>query len=122
MESKNFICGGALGFDHIAASMVLLKRQNGMNVRLIIALPCHNQEVKWSERQKSLHRFLLDEAEEIRYISEEYANDCMKERNHYMVDNSAYCICALSRSFSGTAQTVRYAKQQGLQVINVAKS
>jgi len=45
----------------------------------------------------------------------------MKERNQYMVDNSAYCICALTRPVSGTAQTVRYAKQQGLEISNVAK-
>ena len=117
----DFICGGALGFDHMAASMVISKKQQGENIRLIFALPCHNQDEKWTDRQKQLYRSLLSEADEIVYISEEYTPDCMKERNFFMVDNSSYCICALIKDVSGTGQTVRYARQQGLEVINVAK-
>ena len=117
----NFISGGEIGFDHSAASMIIAKKYEGVHVKLIFALPCRNQDENWTDIQKYLYNSLLSEADEIYYISEEYTRDCMKKRNYYMVDNSAYCICALSRAKSGTGQTVRYAEQQGLQIINVAK-
>ena len=98
----NFISGGALGFDHIAATMIIVKKEQGADVKLIFALPCRNQDEKWTDRQKNLYNSLLSEADEIHYVSEEYTPDCMKERNYYMVDNSAYCICALVKDNSGT--------------------
>jgi uncharacterized phage-like protein YoqJ len=98
-----------------------MKKQQGADVRLIFALPCCNQDEKWTDRQKQLYRSLLREADAVHYVSEEYTPDCMKERNYYMVDNSAFCICAFLRDISGTGQTVRYAEKQGLQIINVAK-
>ena len=117
----DFISGFALGLDHIAASLVITKKQQGANIRLIAALPCRNQDEKWTDRQKQLYRSLLSEADEIVYVSEEYTPDCMRARNCFMVDNSAYCIAALLRDITGTGQTVRYAQQQGLEVINVAR-
>jgi uncharacterized phage-like protein YoqJ len=117
----NFISGGGLGFDHITASLIITKKQQGADIRLIFALPCRNQDEKWTDRQKQLYRSLLGEADEVIYVSEDYTPDCMRERNFYMVDNSAYCICAFLRDISGTGQTVRYAERQGLQIINVAK-
>jgi len=117
----NFISGGGLGFDQITASMIITKKQQGADIRLIFALPCRNQDEKWTDRQKQLYRSLLNEADEVHYVSEEYTPDCMKERNYYMVDNSAHCICVLLNPISGTGQAVRYAEKQGLQIINVAK-
>lgn len=117
----NFISGGAIGFDQIAASLVISKKQQGADIRLIFALPCRNQDKNWNERQKQLYHSLLTEADEVIYISEEYSIECMEKRNKYMVDNSTYCICALVKDMTGTGQTTRYAKQQGLDVINVAK-
>lgn len=117
----DFISGGALGFDQIATSLVIAKKEMGANIRLIFALPCRNQDEDWTAEQKLLYRSLLFEADEIRYISEEYSLDCMKKRNYYMVENSGYCICALIKTPSGTSQTVRYAKEKGLHIMHVAK-
>ncbi|MEA4852857.1 MAG: hypothetical protein VB082_01125 [Christensenella sp.] len=63
---------------------------------------------------------MLDEADEIIYVSEEYTDGCMKKRNHYMVDRSAYCICAQIYETGGTAQTVRYVRARVAKVKNVA--
>ena len=115
-----FLSGGALGFDQLAATIIISKRQQGANVKLNFILPCRDQDKKWTHRQKNLYSELLREADSIHYISEEYTGDCMKERNHYMVDSSRYCICAFKYEGSGTGQTVRYAEKRGLQVINVA--
>ncbi len=116
----DFISGGALGFDQIAASLIIAKKEMGHKIRLIFALPCRNQDEHWTDEQKRLYRNLLAEADEIIYVSEEYTDGCMKKRNRYMVHKSAYCICVLLYSFSGTDQTVRCARKKGLRIINIA--
>lgn len=117
----DFISGGALGFDQIAASLIIAKKEMGYQIRLIFALPSKNQDEFWTNKQKQLYHGILAEADEVIYVSEEYTNDCMKKRNRYMVDHSAYCICTLLYPMSGTDQTVRYARKKELMVINVAK-
>ena len=117
----DFISGGALGFDQIAASLIIAKKEMGYEIRLIFALPCKNQDEFWMDKQKHLYYNILAEADEVIYVSEEYANGCMKKRNRYMVDRSAYCICAHLHPFSGTDQTIKYAQKKGLKIINVTE-
>ena len=116
----DFISGGAIGFDLMAASLIVAKKEMGRNIRLIFALPCKNQDVHWSNKQRELYRNLLREADEVIYLSENYEPFCMKERNQYMVEHSSHCICALLRNKSGTGQTVRLAREKGLKVKNIA--
>ncbi|MDO7788401.1 SLOG family protein [Desulforamulus aquiferis] len=112
----NFISGGSFGFEQVAASLIIAKKEMGRGVRLIFA----KQDKLWSAEQRELYNNLLAEADEIIYVLEEYHNGCMKKRNRYIVDCSAYCICALLHTLSGTDRTVRYARRKGLHVINVA--
>jgi len=119
-EVDTFICGGALGFDMLAAAIVIAKKKLGYRIRLVLALPCRNQEKYWTVKQVAFYRNLLEEADEIIYISEEYSEDCMRKRNRYMVEQSAYCICCLWKPKSGTYQTVNYARKKGIKIINVA--
>ena len=104
-----FISGGALGFDQIAASLIATKKEMGFNIRLVMALPCHEQEKYWTAIEKEIYHWLLSAADSVVYISETYDSDCMKRRNEYMIEQSKYCICAMIRERSGTGQTVRYA-------------
>lgn len=115
-----FISGGALGFDQIAASLIIAKKEMGIDIHLLFALPCKNQDAQWNNQQKKLYNGLLGEADEIIYVSENYDPFCMKRRNQYMIEHSAYCICALLHEKSGTGQTVRFACKKGLKIINVA--
>jgi uncharacterized phage-like protein YoqJ len=116
----DFISGGAPGFDQLAASLIIAKKEMGSDIRLIFVLPCKNQEELWSADQKKLYCNLLADADEVIYISKEYHDGCMQQRNRYMVDHSSSCVCALLHPFGVTNQTVKYAKQKGLKVINVA--
>lgn len=86
-----------------------------------MALPHRGQADLWTDREKELYGYLLSAADEVIYVSETYSDDCMKKRNYYMIDQSEYCICAFTKEISGTGQTVRYAVQNELQIINVAK-
>lgn len=65
----DFISGGALGFDQIAASLIIAKKEMGQKIRLIFALSCRNQDERWNDKQKKLYRSLLTEANNVVYIS-----------------------------------------------------
>lgn len=116
----NFISGGAVGFDQIAAALIVSKKEVGKNIRLIFALPCGNQNMLWNERQNFFYSGLLKKADEIIYISQSYTPFCIEQRNKYMVENSSHCICALRNEKSETGKTVRFALEKKLQVIHVA--
>ena len=115
-----FMSGGVLGFDQLAAWLIVSKKQAGANIRLVFALPCRNQEEKWTFSQRQRYNLLLLEADEVHCISERYSPGCMKRRNRYMVENSQYCI-VLTNRITGLGETVRYANEKGLSVINVAQ-
>ena len=120
---NTFICGGALGFDTVAAEAVLRARDEGYDVKLHIYVPCSNQNAKWNESQKQKYKEILEKADYVDMVDRPYFDGCMKIRNYKMVDNSAYCICYYNEPESrpsGTGQTVRYARRSGLTVINVA--
>ena len=117
---KKFISGGALGFDLMAASLIVSKKEMGADIRLIFMLPCRNQEELWSDDEKRLYRSLINEADEIIYVSEDFYSGCMKKRNYAMVERADICICALLHKMSGTSQTVDYARRRGMKIINIA--
>lgn len=115
-----FGTGGALGFDTMAAEAVLELRKKYPKIRLILVLPCKTQTHGWSEKDKAVYKNIQRACDKYVYLSEEYTRDCMKRRNRHLVQNSAYCICYLTRHFGGTAYTVEYAKRKGLEIINLA--
>lgn len=118
---RDFLAGGAVGFDTLAAQEVVVAREGIPGLRLVLVLPCMGQESRWPQREAAVYRTLLRQADEILYTAEVYQKGCMFQRNRYLVDHSAYCLCYLrDTARGGTAYTVRYARQQGLQVLNLA--
>ena len=106
---RYFGAGGALGFDTLAAQVVLRLRERYPQIRLILVLPCLNQTRGWPQ------------ADIVTYTSEHYFQGCMQKRNRHLVDNSSVCICYLTKPTGGTAYTVNYASEHGLTIINIAK-
>lgn len=118
-----FLAGGALGFDTMAAQEVLRVRgERFPGLSLVLVLPCLGQETLWSERDAAVYRSLLRQADEVVYTGDVYTNGCMFLRNRYLVDHSARCLCYLTREGrGGTAYTVKYARDKGLAVVNLAE-
>lgn len=56
------------------------------------------------------------------YTSQEYHRGCLFQRNRYLVDHSAYCVCYLLQERTGTSYTAQYAREQGLEVRNLAQA
>jgi len=116
-----FRCGGAIGFDLLAGYIVLKMKKRYPQIRLIMVLPCENQDLKWSPADKKRYRQLLVSADETIYIQSAYDNQCMHKRNRHLVDNSGVCIAYLTNDRSGTGYTVQYATSKGREIINIAK-
>lgn len=101
-----FLTGGALGFDTLAAQEVLRMRAMGLpSLKLVLALPYMNQEAQWSQRDAAVYRTLLRQADNVVYTSQEYHRGCLFQRNRYLVDHSAYCVCYLLQERTGTSYT-----------------
>ncbi|MBO4940705.1 MAG: DUF1273 family protein [Clostridia bacterium] len=116
-----FISGGALGFDLLAAEVVLQKKKNIPFLKLIMALPCRDQNLRWPGADKRRYEKVIGRADEIIYVTETYCTGCMQLRNKFMVENSSICIAYKTRRSGGTAHTVDYAKEKGLGVINLSE-
>ncbi len=114
-----FLSGGALGFDQICAKEIIRRKEMGVPIKLIFLLPCKEQDKLWSFNQKKEFKNLLEKADDIIYTREVYSHNCMMVRNKKLVGMADVCLCALKYNRSGTAQTVRYANEKNIVVINV---
>lgn len=121
---NTFLAGGALGFDTLAAQEVVRARaESAYDIHLVLVLPCLGQESRWTERDAAVYRALLRQADEVIYTGDTYTRGCMFQRNRYMVNHSARCLCYLTDTArGGTVYTVKYAREQGLEVINLAEA
>ena len=115
-----FLCGGAMGFDTLAAEAVLAVRVRRPELTLTLALPCPEQDRAWPERERARFRRILEAADEAILVSPEYHRFCMMQRNRFLVDHSRMLVCYLTGDKGGTAATVRYALKQGRDVVNLA--
>lgn len=116
-----FGVGGALGFDTIAAKIILKLKKIYPQIKLILVFPCKNQTKNWLKKDIEIYEKIKSLCDKYVYVSEEYTKDCMLRRNRHLIDNSSYCICYLTKNTGGTAYTVKYATQKGVTIYNIAK-
>ncbi len=114
-----FLCGGALGFDTLAAYAVLEARKANPAIQLVIVQPYADQDAEWSAAAQAEYRALLGTADEVVCLAPEYYEGCMKARNAYLTDHADACVAYLKRPRSGTSQTVGMAKKRGLELLNI---
>ena len=115
-----FLRGGALGFDTMAAQSVIALQRLYPHAGLCLALPCQNQTERWPAQAIRTYEAIRTAANRVVYTGQNDEPGCMHRRNRYMIDQSQTCVCYLVRERSGTGATVRYARQQGVTVINLA--
>ncbi len=113
---RYFGAGGALGFDTLAATVVLELKKEFPEITLILVLPCPEQAKYWSDSDTRVYENILRQADKCVYTSERYSRGCMQKRNRHLVDHSSSCIAYLRRDTGGTAYTVKYARTQGVAV------
>lgn len=120
-DVRDFISGGALGFDTVAAKAVLELKEKYPHIRLLMYLPCYGQSKKWGYRQRFQYQLLKSHADEILYVTEkEYTPDCMQLRNMRMIKDAFFCISFCIMNNTGTGLTLKNAEEVGTRIINIA--
>lgn len=128
LKINKAITGMALGFDTAFAIAVLQLQNEGYQIELHAAIPCRNQESKWTDEAKHLYKAILKRCASSTILAEQYTPQAMWYRNQYMVDNSDIVITMYDKAFdssnaaSGTKLTIEFAKQLDKQVINIFKN
>ena len=118
---STFKAGGAVGFDTICALKVLemKRRYPEQDIRLELCLPCPEQSAFFKDTDKEIYNYILAHADSISYADQVYRAGCMFHRNRMLVDGSDLCIAYLSTKKGGTAYTVSYAKEKGVEILNL---
>lgn len=107
------ITGMALGVDHWAAMICLLK-----GIPYLAAVPFVGQEMAWPESARKRWRYLLGRAAEVVLVSEgAYSPAKMQRRNEWMVDHCDVLLAVWDGTAGGTANCVRYAKKKKKQMV-----
>jgi uncharacterized phage-like protein YoqJ len=113
-----FITGGARGIDLWAAMIIVGMKADrpSAGLKLVTAVPYRNQNAGLVGRELFDYGLMIDQSDCVVYISDAYTSDCLRRRNRYMIDRSSKLIAVLANPKSGTAQTIRMARESGIEV------
>ena len=114
-----FLSGMSTGFDLWAAEAVLRARAQ-LPVQLLCAVPFDRQADRYPLDWKRRFNRCLLAADRVYALARQYYAGCYAARNRFMVDASSLLICYFDGRPGGTAQTVRMAKEAGLEIVNLA--
>ncbi len=119
---STYLVGGAIGFDMLAAEVLLdLREKERKELKIISALPFLQWREKWPEEEIEREDRILEKSDEILVSSDKFNRKSYLDRDRVMVDRSTVCIAYCNRKTGGTAYTVRYALRQGVTVRNLAE-
>ena len=114
---RHFLCGMAIGCDMYFAEKVLELREKHPDVRLDAAVPCDSQAERWNKAQQARYRCLIEQCDNVHYVSHAYTPDCMLRRNEYMIDRSSLLLACFGGKTGGTMKTILYAMRAGIETV-----
>lgn len=118
-----YMCGMALGFDLLCAEVVLSLKKRFPDIRLICVLPYRAQSEMWNAMQRARHSLILDKADEVIVLSEEYFHGCFLRRNDYMLKICSTVVAYYDGKLQGgTYYTFKKAIENRLRLINLYSS
>ena len=117
---RNFISGFAIGFDMMAAEVVVSFKQNYPDITLIAAIPFKGQASRFGFYDRKRYDRLLEAADEVIVLCDSYYPRCFLERDEFMVNHSSRLIAYYDgRKKGGTFYTIRKAMAQNIPIVNV---
>ena len=120
---RYFYCGMAMGFDLLAAEAALSLQCELKDLQVIAVVPFRGQSDRWSKEEQAKYDAILRIVDDVVVLSEQYYNGCLLRRNDYMVNRSSRLIAYFDGNpKGGTFYTVREAKRQGLDIVNLHNS
>ena len=118
---RYFGVGGAIGYDTLAAEVLFELKRTYPEIKVILVYPFEGFISRWSTDQRLAYAKLFPSFDKRVCVAKSASREAYLMRNRHLVDGSAYCIAYCTRSVGGTAYTLRYAKEQGLYIQNVAE-
>ena len=113
-----FLSGMAEGVDIFCSEIVLALREKNPKIKLHCILPCTAQAEKWSVSSQELYRSILGRADSVVYVSRDYHEKCMLDRNRFLVEHAAALLAVYNgERRGGTAATIRYAQKMGREIM-----
>ncbi len=110
---EQFYVGMSRGADFLFADVLSERKLNWVAI-----IPCKTQTHLWNKSDKEFHRKLVDKAEDMIILHDEYKRGVMHYRNQYMVDNSELLLAIYDDSGKGgTFHTVNLALKQHKKVV-----
>ena len=114
----DFYSGGADGVDCWASLIVLELRKKNPALKLHMILPHEGQADKWSDSAQERYHSILKKADSVEYVSREYYDGCMLDRNHRLIEATGVLLAVYNGEWrGGTAATVRYARKLDRRII-----
>ncbi len=114
----DFFSGMAEGTDMFCSEIVLAQRKVNPALKLHCVLPCEGQADRWSDSAQDRYRSILRQADSVEYVSREYHDKCMLDRNRRLVELAGVLLAVYNGEWrGGTAATVRYARKMGREII-----
>lgn len=114
----DYFTGGAAGVDCWTACMVLELREKNPALKLHCILPYEGQADGWSDSARERYDSILKRADSVDYVSRDYYDGCMIERNHRLVEAAEFLLSVYNGvRRSGTGATVNYARKLGREII-----
>jgi uncharacterized phage-like protein YoqJ len=113
LRPKTLITGMALGVDILFANVAIRQK-----IPFIAAIPCYNQENKWSREAQELYVKIINNPLCTLYFTSkrEYFPQCMQIRNKWMVDNCDVLIGVWDGSKGGTFNCIDYAISREVKI------
>ena len=113
-----YFTGGADGVDCWAAEIVLTMREKNPALKLHCLLPHEGQADRWSDSAQERYHSILERANSVDYVSRQYYDGCMIDRNHRLVESAGPLLAVFNGGRrSGTGATVNYARKMGKEII-----
>lgn len=93
--------GMAVGFDMLAAEVVLSMKRVCPGITLTADIPNREQSEHFGELNRRRYQSLLTRADEFICLSENYYKRCFLDRDRYMVEHSSMLIAWYDGRFKG---------------------
>lgn len=114
---NTFITGMAQGVDTWAGEEVIGLKNSGADVFLVCAIPYKAKTGGWQKSRRDEYERLINAADSVVYISDDYYMGVHQRRDRWMVDNSARVIAVYDGAPGGTRWTVNYARSEGAELV-----
>ncbi len=115
-----FGVGGAIGYDtEVAKLLFRLRATDYPQIKVILVYPFEGFTSRWNDKQRAEYARLLPQYDKAVCVAQRASREAYLTRDRHLVDGSAYCIAYCTRDSGGTAYTLRYARQEGLEIYNM---